>query len=65
MAKVYQVVVGDRAKRSGLSIVHTNVKGQENAINKAKKFHEEHPNRYVGVIETRTIHIFKAMKPRS
>ena len=62
MAKVYQVVVGDKTKKSGLRIVHENVKGEKNAIGKAGKFHELHPNKCVGVIVTRTVRIFKPVR---
>ena len=62
MARIYQVVVNDKTRKSGLRIIHVNVKGQDNAITKAKKYQDKNPDKIVGVIETKTIRIFRPKK---
>lgn len=40
-------------------VLHAKVKGQKAAIAKAKQYHEEHPDRYVGVFEVARVRVYK------
>ncbi len=62
--QVWQVFVGGKTKRSNPRILSEskNIKGQRNAIAKAKAYHEEHPSVYVGVYGLKRVRIYKPKK---
>lgn len=63
-AREYQVFRGGKTKRSRPILLHKNVKGQKEASKKAEKYHDLHPDRYVGVFEVKTIKVIKPTKQR-
>ena len=60
----YQVFVRGKTRRSKPRLLHKDIKGQKQAIAKAREWQVQNPDKYAGVYEVKRIYVLRPKKKK-